>query len=142
MRTLAALLTLSIATAALAADRAEEVRQTEIAFAKSFADRDQTKFWTFVADDAIFLGSKRTMKGKSEVMSAWSDYFKDAKAPFSWSPDRVFVNKKGDLGLSTGPVFDENGKHILDYTSTWQRQRNGAWKIIFDGPGGTVCEGK
>jgi ketosteroid isomerase-like protein len=140
MRILAAALALSVAATALAADRAEEVRQTEVAFAKAFADRDQVRFWTFVADDAIFLGSKRTMNGKPEIITAWSVYFKDAKAPFSWSPARVFVNKKGDLGLSTGPVLDENGKHILDYTSTWQRQRNGKWKIVFDGPGGTVCE--
>jgi hypothetical protein len=61
---------------------------------------------------------------------------------FSWSPERVVVNKKGDIGLSTGAVLDANGKHITDYSSIWQRQRNGSWEIIFDGPGAPVCEEK
>ncbi|HTG52233.1 MAG TPA: hypothetical protein VMA33_05170 [Candidatus Tectomicrobia bacterium] len=39
-----------------AADRADEVRGTEIAFAKAFADRDVKKFFSYLADDAQFLG--------------------------------------------------------------------------------------
>jgi hypothetical protein len=54
----------------------------------------------------------------------------------------VVVNRKGDIGLSTGPVLDADGKHIADYSSIWQRQRNGSWKVIFDGPGAPVCEAK
>jgi hypothetical protein len=50
-------------------------------------------------------------------------------------PDRVVVNRKGDIGLSTGPVLDADGKHIANYSSIWQRQRNGTWKIIFERSG-------
>ena len=129
------------ATTALAADRAEEVRNTEIAFAKAFADRDAAKFFSFVADDATFMG-KKTLTGKAEVVQVWSEYLKGEKAPFSWKPERVAVNAAGDLGLSTGPVFNAEGKHILNYISTWQRQADGSWKVVFDGPGGAVCEAK
>jgi hypothetical protein len=46
------LLILVFALPAAAADRADEVRATEIAFAKAFADRDVKKFSSYLADDA------------------------------------------------------------------------------------------
>ena len=125
--------------ALLFAPPADDVRDTEIAFAKAFADRDAAKFFAFLSDDATFLGGKRTMNGKPEVMKVWSEYLKDAKAPFSWKPERVVTNAAGDLGLSTGPVYDADGKHISDYSSIWQKQKDGTWKIVFDGPGSRVC---
>ena len=125
--------------ASAAADPADEVRKTEIAFAQVFADRDPAKFFAFIAADATFLGAKRTMAGKPEIVKVWSEYLKDAKPPFSWKPDRVLTNAAGDLGLSTGPVLDATGNHIADYSSIWQKQRDGTWKIVFDGPGSQVC---
>jgi len=120
-----------------AADRAEEVRATEIAFAKAFADRDAKKFFSYLADDAQFLGRRNTTHGKQEVVAAWSEFFKPAVAPFRWQPERVVTNVAGDLGFSTGPVFDEAGAQIGTFTSTWVRQPDGSWKILFDG--GSDC---
>jgi ketosteroid isomerase-like protein len=116
-----------------AADRAEEVRATEVAFAKAFADRDAKKFFSYLADDAQFLGRQKTMRGKQEVIATWSEFFKSAVAPFRWQPERVVTNVAGDLGFSSGPVFDEAGAQIGTFTSTWIRQPNGSWKILFDG---------
>ena len=31
-----------------------------------------------------------------------------------------------------GPVFDLAGNHILEFRSTWRREPDGRWKIIFD----------
>jgi len=120
-----------------AADRAEEVRATEIAFAKAFADRDAKKFFSYLAEDAQFLGRHNTMHGKQEVIEGWSEFFKPATAPFRWQPDRVVTNANGDLGFSNGPVFDEAGTQIGTFTSTWARQPDGSWKILFDG--GSDC---
>jgi ketosteroid isomerase-like protein len=122
---------------ASAADRAEEVRATEIAFAKAFADRDANKFFSHLADDAQFLGRHNTMRGKQEVIAGWSEFFKSAVAPFRWQPERVVTNGAGDLGFSSGPVFDEAGTQIGTFTSTWIRQPDGSWKILFDG--GSAC---
>ena len=47
MRRNLCLLLLVLALPASAADRAEEVRATEIAFAKAFADRDAKKFFLY-----------------------------------------------------------------------------------------------
>src|SRR5436305_2501545 len=86
---------LLIALPALAADPAEEVRQAEIGFAKSFADRDQAKFFTFVSDDATFLSPLRTLSGKQAITERWTRYLAGPDAPFSWTPERVAVNGAG-----------------------------------------------
>src|SRR5919109_4173432 len=65
------LLLLVLALPASAADRAEEVRATEIAFAKAFADRDAKKFFGYLAADAQFFGRRNTMRGKQEVIASW-----------------------------------------------------------------------
>ena len=131
------LLLLVLALPASAADRTDEVRATEIAFAKAFADRDAKKFFSYLADDAQFFGRQKTMRGKQEVIANWSEFFKPAVAPFRWQPDRVVTNAAGDLGFSSGPVFDEAGVQIGTFTSIWTRQSDGSWKILIDG--GSAC---
>src|SRR5437773_8237203 len=101
--TIAAVALLFIALSA-AAGPIEELRDTEIAFAKAFADRDQAKFFNFVLDDATFFGGLQTMHGKGEVMQRWSRFFNSPEAPFIWTPERVAVNAAGTIGLSSGPV--------------------------------------
>jgi ketosteroid isomerase-like protein len=130
------LLLIVLASSALATDRVDEVRATESAFAKAFAERDAKKFFSYLADDAQFLGQHKIMHGKEEVIAVWSDYFKPAVAPFRWQPDRVVTNAAGNLGFSSGPVFDETGAQIGTFTSTWTRQPDGSWKILFDGGSG------
>jgi ketosteroid isomerase-like protein len=135
---LSLLLAFSIASAAPGGEviaPAEQVRQAEIEFARAFADRDQAKFFSYVANDANFLSAHKTLSGKEEIVKTWSGFFKDAAAPFSWAPERVVVNARGDLGLSTGAVRDPKGELVGNYSSIWQRQKDGTWKVIFDGPG-------
>jgi len=131
------LLILVFALPAAAADRADEVRATEIAFAKAFAERDVKKFSSYLADDAQFLGRSNTMRGKQQVIAVWSEFFKPEVAPFRWEAERVVTSAAGDLGFSSGPVFDEAGVQTGTFTSTWIRQPDGSWKILFDG--GSAC---
>src|SRR5712671_2115051 len=130
-------LLLVLALPASAADRSEEVRATEIAFAKAFADRDAKKFFCTSPTTLSFLGRRNTMRGKQEVIVGWSDFFKPTVAPFRWQPERVVTNAAGDLGFSSGPVVDEAGVQIGAFTSTWVRQPDSSWKILFDG--GSSC---
>jgi ketosteroid isomerase-like protein len=120
--------------AAAGEDRAalvEQVRQAERAFAKSMADRDHAAFARHLADDTIFIG-RRALRGKAEVAAAWKGFFEGPRAPFSWAPDRVEVNDAGTLGISIGPVHDENGKQTGTFSSIWRREKDGRWRIIFD----------
>lgn len=142
MRKLAAVLSLFVALTAVAdpvdhrVDHSvDEVRKAEIAFAKAFADRDQAKFFSFVADDATFLSALSTTPGKEAVVKRWSRFFGGPQAPFSWGPERVVVNQAGTIGLSAGPVFDPDGHHIGNYASIWTKQADGSWKVLYDGPG-------
>ncbi len=134
MRTFAIAITLTMIATTLLADAATDARQAETAFAKAFADRDVAKFFSFVADDAKFFTGKDVLSGKAAVTEAWSAYFKNAQAPFRWEPQRVEANGAGDLAFSTGPVFNAAGTHIGNFSSIWQKQKDGTWRIVFDGP--------
>jgi ketosteroid isomerase-like protein len=141
MRTLIVTLLVALLpmAATLSAAPADDVRAAETAFAKAFADRDSARFVSFLAPDAKFLQKSGALTGKDQIMSKWGPWLKLEKAPFSWRPERVEVNGAGDIGLSAGPVFDDTGAHVADYYSIWEKQKDGTWKIIFDGPGTPVC---
>ena len=109
----------------------EQVRQAERAFAKTMADRDHAAFVRHLAEDTIFL-SRRALRGRAEVAAAWKGFFEGPRAPFSWEPERVEVNDAGTLGISTGPVRDENGKQTGTFSSIWRREKDGRWRIVFD----------
>ena len=115
-----------------------QVLETEAAFAKTMADRDLLAFSTFIADNAIFYAGEDALRGKQEIVSAWSRFFTDPGAPFSWEPATVEVLESGRLAHSVGPVRDPNGSVIGEFASIW-RYKNGAWKIIFD-RGSAVCD--
>ncbi|MEO8379050.1 MAG: alpha/beta fold hydrolase [Acidobacteriota bacterium] len=135
IRTAATLLALTL-TFSLFADATEDVRQAEIGFAKAFADRDKAKFFSYVAEDAVFTSALGTLRGKTQVMSRWSRFFDGVVvAPFSWGPERVEVTAGGTIGFSMGPLYDGQGQHGGYYSSIWQKQGDGTWKVILDGPG-------
>jgi ketosteroid isomerase-like protein len=109
-----------------------QVRATETAFAKTMADRDQTAFASFVADEALFFNNQSALRGRAAVVAAWRSYFDGAKAPFSWAPETVDVLDSGTLALTSGPVRDPDGRQIGTFTSIWRREADGRWKIVFD----------
>jgi ketosteroid isomerase-like protein len=113
------------------AELAGQVRATEIAFAKTLADRDVQAFRKMIAPDVIWLADE-PLRGPDQVLTRWRKYFDGPKAPFSWAPEIVEVQVGGKLALSTGPVLDPAGKRVATFTSIWRREANGEWKIIFD----------
>jgi ketosteroid isomerase-like protein len=113
------------------ADLTEQVRATEIAFAKTLADRDVKAFTRMIAPDAIWLADA-PLRGPAEVLTRWQKYFDAAQPPFSWAPELVEVQEGGKLALSTGPVLDSAGKRVGTYTSVWRREKPGEWRLIFD----------
>ena len=131
-----AALCIAFATAtSFGADTNEElrnqVRQAEIAFAKTMADRDHAAFASHVAEDAIFFG-RTALRGRRQVAEAWKAYYDGKDAPFSWEPERVEVNDAGTLGISSGPVRDPSGKRVGTFNSIWRRESDGRWRVIFD----------
>jgi len=115
-----------------------QVLETETAFAKTMADRDQQAFSTFIADNAVFFAGDEALRGKQQVVTWWARYFSDPGAPFSWEPAEVEVFDSARLARSSGPVRDPNGTIIGEFSSLW-RYDQGKWKIIFD-RGSEVCD--
>jgi ketosteroid isomerase-like protein len=79
----------------------EQVRATEIAFAKTLADRDVKAFRALIAPDVIWLADK-PLRGPDQVLTRWQKFFDAPQPPFSWSPELVEVQVGGKLALSTG----------------------------------------
>ena len=125
--------------AATNGELAEQVRQTERAFARSMAERKLGAFADHVAPEAIFFGAKGPLRGRDAVVAAWNRFFDGPTAPFSWDPETVEVLDSGTLALTSGPVRDPDGKLIGTFNSIWRLEPSGKWLVVFD-KGCPVCE--
>lgn len=136
--TLAAAIAMTLATAqAQPAENAPHPRRAEVvaaeaAFAQSMAERDFAAFSRHVADDAVFLNGGKPLRGKAAVLAHWKKFFDGPNAPFTWKPELVEANMSGEFGSTTGPVTTPEGKIVARFYSTWRREGDGSWRIIFD----------
>lgn len=121
------------ADAQSSAELAGQVRNAEIAFAKTMADRNFAAFQALLSDEAVFMPNEGPeLRGAKAISASWQRFYTGAGAPFSWEPETVRVPDSGTLGWSSGPVRDPSGKRVGTYNSVWRREANGQWKIIFD----------
>lgn len=118
----------------------QQVEDTERAFAQTMADRDHAAFRSFLADEAVFFDAQAPLVGKDAVAEAWSAFFQQADAPFSWAPETVVVLQSGTLAHSSGPVLNVAGARFATFNSIWRLEPDGQWKIVFD-KGSAVCSG-
>lgn len=108
-----------------------QVRDAELAFADAMARRNLMDFANRIAEDAVFVGGGRPLRGKSVILDHWSRYFKDPAAPFAWEPAVVEVTSRNSLGYTEGPVKAGDAV-VARFFSTWQRQADGRWLVVFD----------
>jgi len=127
------------AMAATNQELAEQVRQSERAFAQTMAERKLDAFGEYVSKEAIFFGGKGPLRGRDAVIASWTRFYDGPAAPFSWEPEKVEVLDSGKLALSSGPVHDPTGKLIGMFNSIWRLESGGKWRVIFD-KGCDVCE--
>jgi len=111
---------------------AEQVREAETAFAATMATRDHAAFAGFVSEEAIFFGRSGPLRGRAAVLEGWRPLFVEPTAPFSWKPEVVEVLASGTLALTSGSVWDPEGKKIGTFNSIWRRDSDGRWRVVFD----------
>ena len=122
-----------------AAELREQVAATERAFAKTMATRDHAGFTSYLAEETVFFSGPKPLHGKRQVSDWWKRFYEKPSAPFSWEPEQVEVLDSGKLALTTGPVYNPQGKLIATFTSIWRLEAPGVWRIIFD-KGNDVCD--
>lgn len=121
-----------------AADLAQQVREAETAFAATMAARDLQAFGRHIAEDAVFINGGQPLRGKPAILAYWARFFSGPAAPFSWKPEIVELAAGGTLGYTEGPVTSAAGRSAARFYSTWQRQPDGGWRVVFDN-GYPVC---
>jgi ketosteroid isomerase-like protein len=117
--------------AATNAELKEQVRQSEIAFAKTMADRDHAAFVSFLSEETLFFG-RQVYRGRAAVAASWKRFYEGPQAPFSWRPETAEVLDSGTLALSSGPVFDPQGQQTGTFTSIWRLEKDDKWRVLFD----------
>jgi len=117
----------------------QQVIATEQAFAATMADRNLAGFISFLSEETVFFSGPKPLRGAKAVVEWWQKYYQGASAPFSWAPEQVEVLDSGSLALSSGPVYDREGKLTGTFTSIWRLESPGKWRIIFD-KGCPVCD--
>lgn len=121
------------------ADPGNQVAEVERAFAKTMADRDHAAFASYLSEETVFLSGTTARRGKQAVAAHWKGYFTESDPPFSWEPETVSVLDSGKLAISTGPVWNTEGRRISTYTSIWRQEEPGVWRIVFD-KGNKYCD--
>lgn len=111
-----------------------EVWDTEVAFARTMAQRDLAAFERFLSPHTVWWSGRQgqLLRGKAAVVEAWKRFYEGPQAPFSWAPDEVVVIGDGTLATSTGPVRAPDGTVVARYRSLWRREPDGRWLIVLD----------
>lgn len=129
------------ATDTLARTATQEVVCAETTFSRAAESKDQAAFLALVDPDARFV-TAGIARGHAEIAAAWSFAFADDNTLMRWRPAVVEVTSDGNLAISRGPYrltgTDEAGTDFEiwgTFISTWRRNQEGAWRVIFDTSG-------
>jgi ketosteroid isomerase-like protein len=116
----------------------QAVTCAEIDFALSVEAGDKAAFAEFIHPDARFVGGGIS-RGRDAVVAAWAPFFKENGPQLAWRPMIVEVLDSGELALTRGPyrlrTTTEDGVEVEQwgtFNSTWQRQPDGRWQVVFD----------
>ncbi len=133
------LLILLLAPSLGVAQNASVLLQADRDFAQDVARKGVDGWMSFMAENAVVL-RRQPYVGKTAIRAAMEKAFSDSSVTLSWKPTRGQVFKSGDLGYTVGRfqvVHHTNKGETTTSTGTyltvWQKQADGAWKVIWDG---------
>ena len=119
----------------------QEVVCAETGFSRAAEAKDPAAFLAFVDPDARFVTAD-VARGHEEIAEAWRELLSPGGPTIRWRPAVVEVSADGRLAISRGPYrvvsVDAGGDRSESwghYISTWRRNDDGAWLILFDSGG-------
>lgn len=123
-----------------------EVWNRERSFAASVEHHDTTAFADHVHPQAAFdAGSPEPLHGRDTVVAGWKNIIEGKQIKLGWSPGIVTIGGDGSLAISRGPSWLQglrpNPKQeyrIGEFISTWIRDTDGKWRVLFDGDAGPM----
>ena len=106
-------------------------------FDRAAADRDMTRFLSFVAENAAFDSADG--RGPDAVRRAWAPFFERGGPTLRWTPTRAESLVAGDVGYTIGTwerhAKDARGNDVVrrgQYLTVWRKQKDGSWQAAFD----------
>jgi ketosteroid isomerase-like protein len=144
MRTLLALLALVLfgppAPALFAQSAAAAIlMEADVAFDQDTAAHGLDGWMNWFAEDARIETSKDVLVGKAALRKFYSKMFASREFHIHWWPVQADISADGTLGFTFGRAEiswrDEKGevrKRESRYATLWRRQKDGAYKVVFD----------
>jgi len=129
---------LLISITVLAAERdAAVLMQADRDFAKATAEKGVDGWMSYMAPGAVLLGAEP--KVTPDAIRATMTEELQPGAHLSWQPTKADFIGDGDIGYTIGrfqfSATGKDGKPISfkgAYMTTWQKQKDGTWKVIGD----------
>ena len=119
-----------------------KVWERERGVALAGADHDGAAFAGYLHPDAVFISGGAT-RGAEAIATEWAGIIEGKQVVLRWYPDAVDVGANGQVALSRGPYYMENPAappekryRLGRFISTWVRDADGEWRVVFDGGAG------
>jgi uncharacterized protein (TIGR02246 family) len=104
--------------------------------------KDPEKFTSFYAEDAtVMFEDALDISGKTAIREAIGGIMQDPNFALSFAANKVVVARSGDLAYETGTysmsMSDSKKRPSTEkgnYVVVWQKQADGAWKVVVDTP--------
>ena len=117
---------------------ASAIMQADREFNQSVAARDKKKFLSLISETAVFVGDG-PLRGHEEILKGWAAFFDPNGPTLTWEPTSAQVLVGGDVGVTIGSwvrrTKTPDGKTTEargQYATTWQKQKDGSWKVVYD----------
>lgn len=120
-------------------DAATVLMEADKAFDRDTAARGLDGWMDWFAEDARIETAKDVLVGKAALREYYSKMFAGREFRIHWWPVQADISADGTLGFSFGRAEiswrDEKGelqKRESRYTTLWRKQKDGAYKVVFD----------
>jgi ketosteroid isomerase-like protein len=116
------------------------ILNADVDFNKAVGDRSRERFLAFIHENAVFNGgTPNEARGKEAIFKSWASFFEKDGPTLTWHPTGGEVLVGGDVGVTIGSWVRRgrtpDGKPTEargQYVTTWARQSDGSWKVVFD----------